>query len=147
MFQSFVPRVRTMPASANEQVVRTLVADVLNGQRYGVVPEHCREDVVMHRPGGVEAVGLDAYVDHYRGLHRAFPDFEATIEDAVADAGRVAVRLRLTGTHEGDLLGVAPTGTRVSFTAQVLYDLRAGRVAEEWHESDRLGLLRQLGVR
>ena len=128
----------------NERLVRSLVTDVLNDKRYDAITEYCHDDVVMHRPGGFDEMGLDAYTEHYRRLHRAFPDFDATIERVLADHEHVAVRLRLTGTHEGDLLGVAPTGTNVAFTAQIVYRLSDSRVAEEWHESDRLGLLRQL---
>lgn len=130
----------------NERLVRDLVADVLNDEQYDAVTTCCHEDVVMHRPGDVDEVGLDAYIEHYRHLHRAFPDFHATIEDALADGDRVGLRLALTGTHEGELLGRAPTGTSVSFSAQIIYRLSDGRIAEEWHESDRLGLLRQLSA-
>ncbi|MEF8788735.1 MAG: ester cyclase [Haloarculaceae archaeon] len=135
-----------MAAPENERHVRNLVGDVLNDERYDLVTEYCREDVLMHRPGGVDEVGTDAYADHYRRLHRAFPDFDARIEDLLADEDRVGLRLGLTGTHEGELLGRAPTGTSVSFSAQIIYRLSDGLIAEEWHESDRLGLLRQLGT-
>lgn len=130
----------------NERLVRDFVADVLNDKRYDAITEYCHEDIVMHRPGGVDVVGLDAYIEHYRRLHRAFPDFDATIEDVLADTDRVGLRLNLTGTHQGELLGHSPTGTTVSFSAQIIYRLADGRIAEEWHESDRLGLLRQLGA-
>jgi steroid delta-isomerase-like uncharacterized protein len=133
-----------MAEHENERVVRTLIADAVNGKRYGTVSEHCHDDVVMHRPGGDEEVGVDAYVAHYRRLHDAFPDFDARVRDVLADEDRVAVRLELTGTHEGELLGITSTGRSVNFTAQIIYRLRDGQIAEEWHESDRLGLLQQL---
>jgi len=129
-----------------ERPVRSLIADVLNDKRYGIITEYCHDDVVMHRPGGVDEVGSDAYIEHYRQLHRAFPDLHATIEDVLADGDRIGLRLGLTGTHKGELLGRAPTGMSVSFSAQIIYRLSDGRIAEEWHESDRLGLLRQIDV-
>jgi predicted ester cyclase len=129
----------------NERLVRSLVADVLNDKRYDAVTTCCHEDVVMHRPGDLDEVGQDAYIEHYRHLHRTFPDFQATIKDVLADDDRIGLRLALTGTHEDELLGRAPTGTSVAFSAQIIYRLSNGRIVEEWHESDRLGLLRQLG--
>jgi ketosteroid isomerase-like protein len=76
-----------------ERTVRRLFEDVINGQRYECLPRYCSRDVVMHRPGDVVLEGLDAYEEHYRRLHAALPDFEATLEDVVADGDRVATRL------------------------------------------------------
>lgn len=133
-----------MVDSATVRTVHDLITTVLNEQRYGAVPDYCHDDVIMHRPGGVDERGVEAYVAHYRRLHTAFPDFTATLVDSIAEDDRVAVRLRLRGTHEGTLFGLAPTGTMVSFSAHILYRFRETRIAEEWHESDRLALRRQL---
>jgi len=136
-----------MAADENKQLVRQLITDVLNRKRHHVVSEYCRDDVVMHRPGGDEEVGVTAYAAHYRRLHDAFPDFDATIQDIFAEGSRVAVRLELSGTHDGELLGRSSTGQRVVFTAQIIYCLQNGQIVEEWHESDRLGLLEQIDGR
>ncbi len=119
---------------------------MLNDEQYDAVTTYCHEDVVMHRPGDVDEVGLDAYIEHYRHLHGTFPHFQARIRDVLADDDRIDLRLALTGTHEDELIGRAPTGTSGAFSAQIIYQLSNGRIIEEWHESDRLGLLRQLGT-
>lgn len=133
-----------MSIPENKQVVRELIADVVNRKQHDAVSEYCHDDVVMHRPGGREEVGVKAYVAHFCRLHDAFPDFDATVRDIFAEGTRVAVRLELTGTHDGELFGVTPTGKRVAFTAQIIYRLQNGQVAEEWHESDRLSMLEQI---
>lgn len=131
-------------AQANERTVRGLFEDVINGQEYDRVSRYCAPDVAMHRPGGVVTVGRDDYESHYRELHAAFPDFEATLSDLLADTDRVATRFVVTGTHEGELLGIAPTGRRVQFPAQVLFRLDEGTITEEFHQSDRRSLRTQL---
>lgn len=131
-------------AEANERTVRGLFEDVINGQEYDRIARYCAPDVVVHRPGGVVTDGREDYEAHYRELHAAFPDFEATLLDVLADSDRVATRFSVTGTHEGDLFGVAPTGNRVRFPAQVLFRLEDGAITEEFHQSDRLGLHAQL---
>jgi len=127
----------------NARIVRRLFEEVINGQRYDRIPEYCTEDVLVHRPGNVVLEGVDAYTEHYRRLHAALSDFEATFDDVVVDGDRVATRFSVTGTHEGELLGVAPTGTRVAFTAQVMFHLD-GKIVEEFHHSDRTNLREQL---
>jgi steroid delta-isomerase-like uncharacterized protein len=76
-------------------------------------------------------------------LRTALPDFHIEIEDAFAAGNRVAMRLTFSGTHQGDLLGAAPTGKRISFTGVNLYRLEDGRIAETWQMTDWAGALRQ----
>jgi predicted ester cyclase len=132
------------PAQQNERTVRGLFETVINGTQYDRLGEFCSPDVVMNRPGGAVAIGLDEYEDHYRALHRTFPDLEAALTDVVSDGTRVATRFTVTATHEGELLGIEATGTRVTFPAQIMFRLGDGTVVEEFHQSDRTTLRKQL---
>jgi steroid delta-isomerase-like uncharacterized protein len=76
----------------------------------------------------------------------AFPDLGIQVEDMVAAGDRVAVRVRFTGTHTGDFLGVPPSGKRVDYESQELYRFEAGRLAEEWICSDTMTMMTQIGV-
>lgn len=76
----------------------------------------------------------------------AFPDLEATIEDLVADGDKVAVRGSIRGTHGGDLMGMPPTGRRVTVTLIDVNRIAGGKLAERWAETDTVGLLQQLGA-
>jgi predicted ester cyclase len=67
-------------------------------------------------------------------------------EDTVVEGDKVLVRWRSTGTHEGELMGIPPTGRRVTMTGFDLFRIEGGKIAEMWQEADRLGLLQQLGV-
>jgi len=68
------------------------------------------------------------------------------VEDLIAEGDKVAARLRVRGTHLGDLNGIAPTGRRVDFTGIVMSRVEGGRIAEDWANFDDLGMMRQLGV-
>ena len=64
--------------------------------------------------------GYPAGMDGHEGLKRfhaslwdAFPDAELGVEDTVVEGDRAALRYRLTGTHRGRYLGVAPTGRAI----------------------------------
>jgi steroid delta-isomerase-like uncharacterized protein len=76
-------------------------------------------------------------------LRTAMPDLRIEIEDAFAQGNRVAMHLSFSGTHQGDLLGVAPTGKRITFSGVNLYRLAGGRIAETWQMTDWAGALRQ----
>ena len=73
-------------------------------------------------------------------------DMALPIEDMVAEGDRVLVRLRMTGSHGGGLLGVAATGRPVDIAVMDLFAIQDGKLVEHWALLDNLGLLRQLGV-
>ena len=78
--------------------------------------------------------------------HRAFPDLSNEIEDLIATDDRIVIRYRFSGTHEGEALGVQPTGRRVETAGMVIFGIDDGRIVEEWALDDVAGLLKQLGA-
>jgi steroid delta-isomerase-like uncharacterized protein len=110
-----------------------------------VIDEICTEDVDSHAPLG-EPRGAEALKDYEAPIHEAFPNFDVTVEDVVAEADRVAMRLTIQGTHEGEMMGIAPTGQPVEFQNTIFHRMEDGRIAERWVQPDVFGLLQQLGA-
>jgi predicted ester cyclase len=73
-------------------------------------------------------------------------DHRFEVEDAASDGETVALRGTMTGTHEGELEGIAPTGQSVCVTQSHWFRVVDGKVAEHWAVRDDLGMLQQLGV-
>jgi predicted ester cyclase len=76
----------------------------------------------------------------------AFPDFEATVEDIVAEGDTVAMRVTLRGTHDGPFMGVEPTGNPFEVRNMVFTRIEDGKIAERWVQPDTLSLMQQLGA-
>ena len=55
-------------------------------------------------------------------------------------------RLRVQGTHRGELMGIPATGKRIDIAVLDLFQIRDGKLIEHWALLDNLGMLRQLGV-
>ncbi len=64
----------------------------------------------------------------------------------VADDENVAIAYTVTGTHEGDFHGLAPTGKKIKARGVQIARFDDGRIAERWGSSDELGILKQLGI-
>lgn len=79
-------------------------------------------------------------------LHGAFPDIEVELEQVVAEGDWIAQRLTATATHEGEFVGVEPTGHRIEFTGTNFSRLEDGKWVEGYELWDMLGLLQQLGA-
>ena len=79
-------------------------------------------------------------------LHPGIPDMDLPIEDVIAEGEKVLVRLRVKGTHGGDLMGVPATGKPIDIAVLDLFQFQDGKLVEHWALLDNLGLLRQIGV-
>ena len=80
-----------------------------------------------------------------RMLATALPDVHITIHDLLQEPGKTAVRAEISGTHLGELFGIAPTGKRVSFRLHEFHTLANGLITTTWHMEDWFGLFLQLG--
>lgn len=79
-------------------------------------------------------------------ITEAFPDLRTAEADSVKEGDRVAFRWLLIGTHEGEFMGVAPTGRRVEAMGMDIVRLADGEIVEHWGEFDAVGLLRRMGI-
>jgi predicted ester cyclase len=79
-------------------------------------------------------------------LHQAFPDLHITIEDLVEEGDKVVSRQSVTGTHQGDYMGIQPTGKSITYNEVFIVRFADGRIAETWGVVDLLSQMRQLGV-
>jgi steroid delta-isomerase-like uncharacterized protein len=130
----------------NRRLQRRFVEEYQSGRDEAVAEAILADDFVNH----AEVPGLPNGRDGVKLLHQAFwqafPDFRAEIQDMVAEGDRVVTRKTLHGTHEGDFMGIPPTGKQVSWDVIDIVRYENGRLAEHWNVVDQLGLLRQLGV-
>ncbi len=83
-------------------------------------------------------------------LAAAFPDTHYDIQELVAEGDTLVARWRMTGTHEGDLVGrtmtIPPTGKRIDLWGMSLYRMEDGMAKEIWESFDMMEFLGQWGV-
>ena len=130
---------------SNIDLVREYTRRVFNEHNPELAAEFVTPDVKWHGGtlGSIE--GSDNLVALLRGFIGALPDLNAQEQDIVADGDTVAVRFVVEATHEGELLGIAPTGRRVRWDAVDLYRVRDGKISEEWAADDLTAILDAVG--
>ncbi len=105
------------------------------------------EDFVEHE----ETPGLEPTREGVKGLFRmyrtAFPDLRMEAEDVLVSGDKVVARVRATGTHQGEFIGMPATGKSVD--VQLIDIIRFGDdglAHEHWGVLDALALMQQLGA-
>ena len=91
-------------------------------------------------------VADESLKQHITFFEAAFPGYQLSVDDMVAEADKVAVRSTFTGTHRGELMGVPPTGKQVSIGLLLIYRIADGKIVEHWMQADTLGILQQIGA-
>ena len=135
-----------MSAEDNKALVRRFVDEVQSGGNTDLVDAICCPEFVNHStPPGIppDCEGVKILTAMFRG---AFPDSYFTVEDMVAEGDKVATRKTFRGTHEGEFMGIPPSGRSVSMGLIDIVRISDGRVVEHWSMGDTLGLMQQLGV-
>ncbi len=136
-----------MSREDNKALIRYLFDEVWNKGNLAAAEEVASPTWVAHgNLPGQEMPGLQG-VRRFISLYRtAFPDMQLTIEDQIAEGDKVVTRWTASATHSGPLMGIAPTGKRVTVSGIGIHRIARGQIVEQWGIDDTLGLMQQLGV-
>ncbi|HEX8037193.1 MAG TPA: ester cyclase [Ktedonobacterales bacterium] len=135
-----------MVIADNKDLVRTFFEEVFNKRNVAAIDDFVAAEQVDHTlPPNLPAntTGTKQAIDMFL---RAFPDLHVTIDDAIADGDRVAVRFTSRGTQRGASGGLPPTGRKVTVASYLIARIADGKIVEQWGLDDRLGMLQQLGI-
>jgi predicted ester cyclase len=131
---------------ANKAVVEAFERDVLNGHHGDHAAKYLSANMQWH--GGT--VGTVAGGGNVAGLLTtvvtSIPDLHADQQDIFGQGDEVVVRLVVTGTQTGPLLGIPASGRAVRWDATDLYRLSGGKITEEWAAEDFTAFLADTGT-
>lgn len=133
----------------NKTSFKRLYEEVFNQGNLDVASELIGSNVVEHQqqPGvDPDAAGPELVKQIARFYRSAFPDLNIAVEDLIAEGDRVAARVTIMGTHQGELMGIPPTGKRVEVSSIDIIRFEDGKAAEHWGETDIMSMMQQLGV-
>lgn len=135
-----------MSEETNKNGIRRMIEELWNKGNMDIAPELYTEDYVLHSSTGVEVTGVENVVKQIALIRDALPDIHASLEDIIAEGDKVAYRMKITGTHKGELSGIPPTGKILTMTASLISRSVDGKEAEAWAVQDRLSMFQQMGV-
>ena len=88
------------------------------------IDEVVEPDALIRTPLPIEATGAELLKQVFARLHRAFPDLHVTVEDLIAEGDKVVARNTVTGTHQGEYMGLPPTGKSITYNEIFICPLR-----------------------
>lgn len=133
----------------NKAIVRRIVEEVQNGHDISRMDTFFAPNFVNHLEAvhpAEESTSVERAKMQFRHLFAAFPDLQVTIHRQVAEGASVVTYKTFRGTHQGEFMGVAPTGKQITWDVIDILRLEAGRVVEHIAVQDRMALMQQLGL-
>lgn len=140
-------RVGMTTTEQNKQIVSEFISalftdgDVTAVDRY-LDPGFTNHDAPM--PGLPD--GRDGMRTAAEMFRKAFPDWRAEVRHLVAEGDLVAEHFTASGTHQGSVMGEAPTGGEIRLHGMQIFRIAGGKIVERWGVLDQLSLLQQLGL-
>ena len=138
-----------MGIEENKELVREYVREINaakgeSTKMQALTDKYFSPSFVMYSTMGNMSIGQ--YQEYINGMIAAFPDYEFTLADTIAEGDMVAVRMSWSGTHKGELRGIAPTEKKVNVTNLSMWRITDSNFVEGWSISDSLGMMQQLGA-
>ncbi len=122
------------------------LGELINAGEFDRFGEVFATDVVDHDPAPDQGPGLAGIQRFFKTLGAAFPDAHLAVDALVADGDHVSLAYRVSGTHEGDFLGVPATGQKIEARGLQIGRFQDGKIVERWGSTDELGILQTLGA-
>jgi predicted ester cyclase len=143
-------KMSTAEEARNKATVSRFVDDVIGTGDAEVISKTIDElvepDVLIHMPMPIQATGAQALKQVWAMLLRGLPDVHVTVEELIAEGDKVVNRNTVTGTHQGEYMGLAPTGKSITYNEIFIFRFANGRIAEMWGVVDVFSQMKQLGV-
>lgn len=137
----------TNHSDAIDSPARLMVEEVWSRGDLELIDDLVTDDYVQYDPALPEPIrGPEALKETVAMFREGTPDLTKRYEETIVDGNRVVIPYTATGTHEGDILGVAPTGTEIEVDGTFIYRVDDGRLSEGTDLWDTFGLLRQIGA-
>jgi len=135
-----------MSTEESKAMLRRVAEEIFNKGNLAVADELIASNYVYHLPGQPDIHGPEGFKQMVTMYRTAFPDFHMTVDDMVAEGDKVVHHLTIRGTHQGDFMGVAPTGKQVTMPVLTVSRFAGGKEVEASSFTDTLGVLQQMGV-
>ncbi len=135
-----------MSAEENKAIVRQFIERVANQGNLDRTFEFISPELVDHAGAAGQAPGIENSMRAASLFRSAFPPWRSEIEDMFSEGDQVVFRGTSSGTHQGEFMGIPPTGKQISMSGVHIMRLSNGKVIEHWAPSDMMGFMQQFGI-
>ena len=132
--------------AANKAISSRVNEEIFSEGNLAVADEVLAASYVDHNAPPGFPPGVEGFKGQFTMYRTAFPDLRIVVDDMIAEDDKVVTRWTASGTHQGELMGMAPTGKEVTVQGIAIDRIVDGKIVEHWDVFDQLGMMQQLGM-
>ena len=133
-----------MGIEENKAVFVKFLEEVIHNKNTEMIFKLVDANRVSHNARGGEGHGVERYKNSIETVSRAFPDIHYDVERMIAEGDFVCTCLRASATHQGEFMGIKPTGKTYSWGEVAISRFKDGKIVEDWQYLTSPGLVDQL---
>jgi len=130
----------------NKKIVTSFIDRLFSEGDLAAVDDYLSEEFVNHDPPFGASADREGMRMAGASFRAAFPDWRSDVHLLIAEGDLVVEVFTASGTHRGEIMGVAATGRSVSLRGINVFRVREERITERWGRLDDLGFMQQLGL-
>jgi predicted ester cyclase len=132
--------------AANERVVQAFLRDVIDEHHGDHAARYLTRNMQWHGGTVGTVTGRDNVAGLFAGVVASLPNAHAAVKDIFGQGNEVVVRLVVSGTQEGTLLGIPPSGRNIHWDAVDIFRLEGGKISAIWAGDDWSAILYYTGT-
>jgi steroid delta-isomerase-like uncharacterized protein len=129
----------------NKEITRKFFKELDSGNFDAVIELH-DSNFVLHMAGSTEPIKLEDANQMIRSFYTGISKQRHVIDLIIGEGDKVAIMTTTHGSHNGEFMGIPPSGIDVEFSQVIIWRITDGKITEAWEVVDMLSLMQQLGM-
>lgn len=130
--------------AANKKVMHDFIGFFESGN-WDAFDQVVASDCVLHYPGGVDVVGLDAMKAGWQVYFGSMQDMAVTSLAEISEGDTLMEFYTFTANYTGEYLGKQVSGVPIKYNQVEMVRVENEKIVEWWVEMDRLWMAEQVG--
>ena len=135
-----------MSIKENKLIVRKYIEEVINTGNIDIIEKYISKDYVEIYEGKRYELGIDGAKEHLKGVRKTYSNLHIDIDFQIAENDYVATSITMTGIHNGNWMGIKPTGKPVTFSGVNINKVVNGKIVEHGGVANLFGTLLEIGA-
>lgn len=141
-----LPVKETATLEKNKAITRLFYNEVFNKHNIAMIDSIVSPDYIEHQTDVDYAANRKGLIKEFADYFKGFPDANITVHFMVAENDMVTTQFTITGTHQGKIYGIKPTGRKIKISGVDVIRYTNGKAVEHWGYLEEGKLLTQLGL-
>ncbi len=135
-----------MSIEENKALIRRSLEEIWNKGNHDATDTFYAVDGIDHNAPPGSPPGFGFMKQFHTMVFAAFSDVRVNVKDFIAEGDKVVCRFTASGTHQGEFMGIPPTGKQFTIMEIRIYRVVGGKIVECWGLFDQMGMMQQLGA-